>query len=464
MTTEPKKSATEDERIAKWRKEREAAAETARQERLEKAEEERQERLRQAEIDKQERIKASKEAREADAARKEQEDLQEATALLPNLDEFAKKRNAYQRRQSFNRIFFSMKLFIFVLLPTVGMGYYSTQIATPLFEARSVIVVSKAGGESNEGLGGLLGASIGQGNLREAFMAHEYVQSPALMAVLEDRLGLVSRYSDEGIDPLSRLRDVPAIRISKHHGFSRFVDSSINIQTGLINLYVRAPTAGAAVTHSNVILDLIADQINSLNDELFSVQIRQAERVVDEAESALSLAQVELTELQIISGEVDPKARIEGVFEIIGQLQAELVELRSEIDRATVDGLSTTNRAQRFSELEGLLQGRIEEQRALMLGADDDDNLSLNRLLVDYEQALLKFSIGQEILTAALASLSEAREQVVLGSSKIQVVVPPVTALVPTKPDPLRVILTTFLTCLGLFGIYHLMVVKGPRA
>ncbi len=463
MTSDSDKPDAEEARIAKWRKEREAVAEAARQERLKAAEKERQERLHQAEIDKQNRVRAAKEAREADAVRREAKELEEAAGLLPDLDELASKRKRYKRRQVFERIWFSIKLFIFVVTPTLAMAYYSTQIAVPLFEARSVIVVSKAVDDSSDGLGGLLGASAGQGNLREVYMAHEYVQSPALMDLLEEQLGLVSQYSDASIDPLARLRDIPLLRITKHDGFNRFVDSSINIQTGLMNLYVRAPSPEDAVTHSKLILELVAEQINSLNQEIFLVQIDEAESVVEEAETAVSLAQAALTQLQIESGEVDPKARIESVFQVIAQLQTELVDLRTEIDKAEVTGESATYGAQRFAELEGLLQDRIEEQRSLMLGTGDDSQVSLNRLLVDYEQALLQFSIAQEMLTTALSGLSETREKAALGLSRIQVVVPPSTAPIPTKPNPLRSILTAFLTSLGLFGIYSLFVTRGAN-
>lgn len=464
MTSESDKSTAEEERIAKWRREREAVAEAAREERLKAAEEERQDRLRQAEIDKQNRIDAAKQAREADAARKEAQELEAAAALLPDLDELARKRKMYRRRQLWGRYWFLTKLFVFVVIPTLAMAYYTTQIAVPLFEARSVIVVSSASDDGNEGLGGLLGGAANQGNLRKLYMAHEYVQSPALMGLLEERLSLVSEYSDEEIDPLSRLRDIPMLRLTKHDGFSRFVDSSINIQTGLMNLYVRSPSPEDAVAYSDVILGLISEQINALNQEIFLIQIEQAESVVDEAERALSQAQAAVTELQIASGEVDPKARIESVFQIISQLQTQLVDLRTEIDRAEVSGQSAAYGAQRFAELEVLLRDRIEQQRALMLGTGEDEQVSLNRLLVDYEQALLQFNIAQEMLTAALLGLSEAREKAALGLSKIQVVVPPTTAPIPTHPNPLRSVLTALLTCLGLFGIYNLFVTRGPTA
>lgn len=461
MISEPNEPEDKDpERIAKWRKERAAVAEQERAARVKAVEEARQERLRQAEIDKQERIRKAKEEREAEAARKVEMEKVEATALLPNERTIDQARRHLLHRHRGKRMRLMLQLILWVLLPTAFVGYYTTEFAVRLYEARSVIVVSKVGSDGNEGLGGLLGAATNQSNLREAFMAHEYVQSQALMDQLEEKLSLVTTYSSKDIDPAQRLRNIPLLGISERDHFDRFVTSSINIQSGLMHLYVRAPTAEDAVAHSTIILDLIAEQVNSLSDEMFIARIKQAQDAVAAAETTLQQSQNELTQLQIESGEVDPRARIEGVFQVIAQLQSELVTLRSEIDRAIVLGQSATYGAQRLTELELVLNERIAEQRILMVGTGKEGSTSLNRLLTDYEQALLKSRIGEQTLTAALVGLSEVREKAVLGRSEFQVVVPPRTASIPATPNPLAVVLLTFLTVLGLFSIYQLLVAR----
>lgn len=442
-------SPAEADRLQKWREDRARVAE-----------EERRQRLEQAEIDRQARIRDARETRERQARAETDARVDEARRLLPTPEAIAEARARLARLASSRKRWLLAQLFLFVLAPTVLVTAYMAMIATPMYEARSVVVVTKAGSDQGADLGGLLPAFAGGPNLNEAFQAFEFIKSRALMQRLEDKAGIVSRFSSLAIDPLHRLRELPLLGLSHHAQFGNYVDAAINIQNGLITLYVHAPSAEETVVLSQLVIDTTADHINQLADDLFVERVAQAEQAVADARAQLRTAQAALTQMQIDSGEIDPRARVQGVFASIEKLTLDAQTLRGEIEAAEVAGTGDTVQADRLRAREGLLNDRIAEERARLVSDDPGQPPSLNALLLDYELALLEVRIGEETLSTALQSAERARQDAALGRNLFQVVVPPTPSEYPKRPNILRSALLAFLLFLAGFSVVKLMLAR----
>lgn len=406
-----------------------------------------------------ERVRKAKADRARELELEAQEKRDAARSLLPDDDALQTARDTLHRRARSARLWLYAQLLVFVALPTAFVGYYYGTIATPLYEVRSIMVVSNAASESEEGLGGILGAVGGSpSNLQEAFMAHEFIRSRAMMDQLEQDLGLTTLYSGPVMDPVHKLRDIPGIGLSKDKQFSRFVNSAINIQTGMLTLYVRALSPQDAMQISELTIDRVAERVNALSSNLSDERIKRSDAAVTAARAALLDAQASVTHLQISSGEADPQTRIQGVYRTIAQLQADVEVLRSKIAEAKVADQGTSSRTQRLMELEEIQITRIAELRqALVSGQDTYEGRALNELLLEYEQAALQVSIAQEALTAALTSQIQVREKAALGRSQFQVVVPPSPADLPTHPNILNAVLICLFTTLSLFSLARLL-------
>lgn len=432
------KEAEEAERVRQWREERAKVAEEQKQDRVREAREARQKEL----------------EAEAEAQR------ETAKQFLPDAAAIATARQSVLARAAGARRMLGLQLLVIVALPTLAAIIYAGWLATPLYEAQSIVVIAKAGRDSDAGLGGLLGAVGGSpANLQEAFMAHEFVQSQALMDRLETDIGLVSRYSGPQMDFVWRLRDMPSLGISKRALFSRFVDSSINIQTGLMTLFVRAPSSGEAQQVSQLILDRVAERINALSAEMFDERILQAEGAVRDAHAALLRAQSDLTQLQIKSGEANPQLRIVGIYAAIQQLETQMQDLRSQMAATKVAGEgNATYQTKRLKKLERDLLGRIEDQRRLLVdGKGGADGRALNTLLLEYELAVLQVRVAEETLSTSRLALLQTNEKAALGRSHFQIVVPPKTAAYPRYPNIAVTGLIVFFTMLSGLSVYRLL-------
>lgn len=404
------------------------------------------------------RIAQEEQARAQSAAVLNRED--EARRLLPDRAKISTAQSDFLTRAKVKRAHLLRQLAAFVLGPALLVLAYQSLIAVPLFEARSVVVIAKPGGGGEADLGGLLGSLAAPSQMNEAFMAHEYVQSQALMDDLEEDLGLISRLSSSEMDLVRRLRDIPIFRLSKRDQFTRFVDSSINIQTGLMTLYVKAPAPDQAITISEAILAGAAVQINDLSDALFEQRIAQARNSVQEARNGLSEAQKALISSQISSGEVSPQARIEGVYANIQQMEMEALALISQIQQAEVGGQAETYATQRLVERERMLRLRIDQERRLLVEAQGGGQ-SLNALLVENELAALQVRIAEETLSASLAALAQASDAAALGRSTFQVIVPPRTSGKPAAPNPIVSALVALFGLLSAFVMVKILIVQS---
>lgn len=413
----------------------------------------RSERSRVAEQEKALRIEARETARLQAASEAATLRQRAARSLIPTEDELTRTHNLIHKRHRRERLRLKGQFAVLVFLPVLLCLFYLTMIATPLYEARSVIAITKPGAASEQNANGLLGALNGPTNLQEVFMAHEYVQSQAMMDALENATGLVATLSSDKIDPAQRLRDLPGLPISKHDQFGRFVESAVNIQTGMITLYVRVPSRDDAVAISDVILGQTANQINALNDELFDQRLAFAEVTVVNAQQQLSSAQADLVSLQIKSREVDPRVRVAAIYENIRQLEANALALNSDVQKAQIAGRGETFLAQQTAELETRIRGQIDVQRQLLVSDSDGGGTSLNAVLMQYEMADLRVRVAEERVTTALAGLAQASKAAALGRSLFQVVVPPRTSEAATFPNTPSVMLvvTSILTAMFVF-------------
>lgn len=424
-----------EDRIAKWRAER----------------------LRIAAREKEERLAARNAAK--DAARKEAEALRKkaALSLIPTEPELLRTQERLSRNLRRARMAAWAQFAALVLLPLAAIGAYLGTVATPLYEARSVVAVTKPSSAVEQNTNGLLGSLNAPTNLQEVFMAHEFVRSQALMDQLEAEHGFVSTLRSDTIDPVARLRILPGLPFDLHDQFGRFVESTVDVQTGLITLYVRAPDPEQAVAVSDTILALANAQINTLNDELYAQRLRQANDAVARAQSDLTAVQSDLVALQIKSRELDPRERIASIYDTIRRLEEDALALNSDLQKAEIAGRGESFLAQQTAEMEGRLHAQIDAQRQLLVSDGNSGGTSLNAVLMQYEMAELQVRAAEGAVASALAALTEANRDAALSRSLFQVIVPPRTGQAATLPNAPSIMVAAFAVLMTAFVFFRLL-------
>ena len=424
---------SEEERIKAWRAERARIAAA-----------DKEARLRQRESERQQTADAEIETRK-----------NAALTLITSTETPGSEKSATASKTRSGRFsrFGNLSLFSAMgLAPVFAVAFYLFALATPLYEAQSVIAITKSADAGSGSRSGLLGSMDKPSNLPEVFRAHSYIKSQALMDSLEAELGLVSEFSSSKIDPIRRLRTIPVLSLSKNMQFDRFVESAIDVQSGLLTLYVRAPSKEQSIAVSEAVLRNAEVQVLALGQQLFDKRQSHAAGVRSQAESQVSEAQAALVALQVKYQEVDPKNRVENIYARIKEQEDEAQRLRNEIQKAQIAGIGDSPQTEKLVALEKHIRGQIDAERAQLVAADGSSSTPLNNLLMEYELASLEVELAREAVKTAIEAQAEAGREAALNRSLFQVVVPPRTAQTAIYPKIPGTLALVFLLCLAGFG------------
>lgn len=341
---------------------------------------------------------------------------------------------------------------ILSLLPLAATALYLGVIATPLYEARSVIAITRPGDTGSSVQAGLLGGEKPV-NLQDVFRAATYIKSRAAMEALEAETGFVTEVSGPQIDPLRRLRDLPALSITRHGAFSRFVETSVDVQSGLLTLYVRAPGADRATAVSDAVLADAEAQVARLGQVLFDQRRADAARMRDQAEALVRAAQSRLLTLQMEHQDVDPRQRVENIYARIRGLEEEANRTRTEIQKAQIAGVGTNRQTANLEALLAQLETQIRSERERLVAPGGASGRPLNTMLADHENAKLELDLAREAVREAIEAEIAATREAALNRSIFQVVVAPDTDAIPAYPRAFTALLTALIASLGLAAL-----------
>ncbi|MBY6164153.1 hypothetical protein KUV73_24980 [Mameliella alba] len=338
-----------------------------------------------------------------------------------------------------------------VVFPVLVAAIYLIFVATPLYEARSVIAITKSADAGGGASPGLLSGIEKPVNLQEVLRADTFIQSQALMDNLETEMGLVTKLSGEAIDPLRRLRTIPFFSVSKHSQFDRFVESSVDVQSGLLTLYVRAPSYDEALAVSDAVLRNAEAQVSRLGQTLFDQRQSHATGMRAAAETEVRNAQAALLALQIKYQDVDPKKRVENTYDRIHELELELSNLDKEIQKARISGIGDSKQTEKMIVLAKHIEEQIDAERAKLVSTSGLLSAPLNNIVMEYDRAALDLELAHQAVKTAIAAQVETSREAALNRSVFQVVVPPSAAQSATFPRRFETLTFVLLVCLTFF-------------
>jgi len=217
----------QDERLRKWREKRAKVAEKSQQERLRIAEVERQKRLEAFEKDKAKRIREAAEKRAEEIATQKAERMNAARAKIATRTDIdaARKRIKHYRIKAARMM--ALRLALFVLAPTLLVGLYLFNVATPLYVAETKFTLTDMGTTDAT----VTNTPFATDALaREAFHVQALIQSPQMIDWLDRNNAFIDHFSGEEFDPITRVKTPgslippqtrPILLKSSHHQQAR---------------------------------------------------------------------------------------------------------------------------------------------------------------------------------------------------------------------------------------------------
>ncbi len=323
-------------------------------------------------------------------------------------------------------------LLLLVLAPLGVAIWYLWDVATDQYASTAGFTVRQEEDATAELLGGfasqLAGGSVGS----DSNIIYEFIQSPTLIAQVNEQFDLVEHYAQPWPDdPV--LSIWPDASIEDLTWFwNRVVQVSYDEASGLIELRVLAFDPDAAQTIAQAILDESQVLINELNASIRTDAMRWAEADLEEAITRLREAREAMTLFRIRTQIVDPETDLEGRLGVVNNLQGQLAQALIELDLLLEGGNAIANdpRIEQAELQIEVIRNRIAQERASVATEDATlEGQDYPTLLAEYEGLLVDREVAEESYRLALAALDLARSNASRESRYLA------TFVAPTLPE-----------------------------
>ncbi|MBV0910972.1 capsule biosynthesis protein [Anianabacter salinae] len=340
------------------------------------------------------------------------------------------------------------RLAFFVGLPTLLVGYYYYNIATPMFETKTEFVIQQAEPQSTGGLGGLL-SGTGFATSQDSITVQGYLQSREAMLRLNKDLDFRAHFEDPAIDPLQRL-DPEASMEDAFDVYQKAVKIGYDPTEGVIKLAITAADPDLSEQFARQLVDYAEEQVDQLTQRLREDQMRGAREGFEEAEAKVLAAQQRVQDLQERLGVFDPMAESSTIMTQVARFETQAQEKQLQLsqllsnprpNQARVDGVR--------SDIERL-DALVADLRSQLTNSTTPGN-SMAQVTGQLRIAESELQTRQLLLTQALQQMESARIEANRQTRYLSMGVSPVAPDEATYPRKLE---NTVLALLIFAGIY----------
>lgn len=348
---------------------------------------------------------------------------------------------------------------ITVLAPFLTAVLYFGVFATDVYLSEAQFVVRSPEKQTPTGLGILL-RSTGMGSAGdENTAAQQYLQSRDALRDLNRDGAITNAYGRDEISFFDRFNSFGwnGTFEDLYSYYVKHVEVEADSASAITRLTVRAYTAADAKKINERLLDLSEDLINRLNNRAQADLIRFAQREVEEAEERAKVAAIALAKFRNARGVIDPEKQAQVQLQMISKLQDELIATKTRLaelraftpQNSQIPVLNTRVRE---------LRREIDDQLGLVAGSSK----SLSSVAGEYQRLQLESQFADRQLTAAIASLNEAKNDARRKRVYVERIVEPNLPDEAREPRRLRGIFATLVIGLIAWGVSTLLV-AGTR-
>jgi len=310
------------------------------------------------------------------------------------------------RRRSRQTIALFARLAFFVMLPTILVGIYYYNIATPLYATKSEFLIQQADAQPGGSLGGLF-SGTGFATSQDSITVQSYLQSREAMLRLDKDLGYKDHFTNEDIDPLLRL-DVGSTNEAAYRLYKKMVKIGYDATEGLVKMEVIATDPQVSEQYARALISYAEEQVDNLTQRLRGDQMQGSRDSFDDAERKMLASQNRVLKLQERLGVIDAASETAALmgqisnFEI--QLQQKGLQLQQLLDnsrpnQARVDGVKGD--IDRLEKLVADLRSHLTDGGA--------NSASLARISGEMRIAEIDLETRQMMMQQALQQLETAR-------------------------------------------------------
>lgn len=349
------------------------------------------------------------------------------------------------------RTIFIVSFLVIVLVPSVIAGAYFGLIASPQYVAETKFAVRTGELPKIDGMGALTGLPVAK-IAQDTQVITSYMQSRAMVELLERRLDLRSLYSSDEIDWFARFNRSKSIEKFVDY-WKSMSDTTIQVPSGIVTFSVRAFSANDARRIADAVLEASETLVNQMNDRMLRATVADAEREFARSAEKLGRARIEFQKVRNTEGTLDAGQAGKALADLITALQGERLRLQQEYETqsryvsATAPQMRTLSaRLNALAEQIAELESKLTKQRASTVS-----DRVLSEALTKFAQQDLERRVAERQYAAAAAALELAR---VTSERQLVYIAAFVRPSVPEEPRYPRRILGTCVVVLGALALW----------
>jgi capsular polysaccharide transport system permease protein len=300
----------------------------------------------------------------------------------------------------------AISFILVAVLPTLISGFYFWLVASDQFVSEVKFAVRDGERPILESIEGLMGLPSNQ-RTQDALILCEYIRSRGLLEDLDRNLDLRRLYSRPETDYFSRLNpEEPMEDVVRY--WRRHVDTSIDSNSGIVTLTVRAFSAVDALQIANAIVDRSEKLVNELSERSRRNVLKLAQDRLTRTEEQLKTSMAQMRSIRNSEGLIDAGKAAEVLTKITGELRLQLI--KAEQENETLQRLLSPDAPQLR-----ILKERITNMREQIRGLEGEmttkeaSPTTLSGSMERFDRGTLDRKIAEQQYVAAAAGLEQAR-------------------------------------------------------
>jgi len=350
------------------------------------------------------------------------------------------------------------KLFLLaVILPTVLAGIYYGKIASDIFvsESRFVIRNPYHKSSSSSGLGALLNA-VGSSSAaqEDSSPVHDFMLSRDALSALNDQLGLAQSFGSPRVDRIRRFGglDPDTSFEALHRYYLNRVTIDIDSASSISTLRVEAFSPEETYRINAMLLEMGERLVNRLNERANQDMIKFATTEVADSEARAENAAVALSNFRTSKGIFDPTHQSDLQLQQVSKIQSDLAATKTQLAQILVASPSNPSIPILRERIRSLI-AEIGAENATVAGAEK----SFSKDAAEFERLSLDVTFADKQLTAALATLEDARMEAMRQQLYLERIVEPNKPDVAIEPKRLRYFFAVLVLGLLVWGVLALL-------
>ena len=324
---------------------------------------------------------------------------------LPNAIEVEDARLAIIERRRIRLRALVRRVVTYALVPLLAVLGYLSMLATELYQGEAIFTVQTSAQSAPAPNSGLFALGGANSTIGDAFKAREFILSRPMMEEMERRHGFMSHFASSEMDILTRFQSPLGMNQDPYRYYLERVRVAVDVQEGILRLYVQARTPEDALRFGNAILAAAEAHVNRFSDKISEDQINSLTRDVQNAERQVADARRSLAVVQARRGELAPEQAATAIYQLISNLELQRAEAQRERDTLLNQGLTDSPLLPRLSARVQELTAQIAEQRQRLINPGGG---SLQRTLNEFENASTRKEIAQARWESTLKTLEQS--------------------------------------------------------